>query len=412
MGEALSCHLISPYVEGDDASLEFLDQEEDVLTHLGDAEINEGLMKRLLSGAELMTELYTPGTTTLHFSEHRRSVTEFKGGYKIAVQRGARLNEVKVFNLFFRIKSNRINSIDSTPVAQMYTARNGERLILLHPVDTIARIDYEKTFYLNSTLKLVNQGKVSDDAMQVMVSNLSGLNINERCAQTLMHEYGHILHWRAFDGLFSDLDMPNVYPEQISSSYAMNVAMLFWFQEQNYIYNVANRVPNFLTYNTQTRIHLLKESFVEDYRISLNMQSLNGKFILPNAVCVVGDLMTPELGVEGVRIVRNMLNDINNRTVNNNITGVDSFTQDMEHDRITISSVFFEAAFDSDWEPGKVTFTESDVNQMFEDLVIDNMRANADVIFGAAFNMAERYTAPLFEKIDKIEDIKNRVKPK
>lgn len=385
MGElALNCHMISPFLIDDEVALKLLDEIDEVETHLGDIELSEGLLKRLVRGAQLMNELYTMDSTYIEFPEIKRSVTEFKGGYKLAIQRGARLNEVEVFNMFFRIKSNRINSVDDLPTAQMYTTREGQRIILLHPDSTSARIDEEKNVFLNKTLQLVQQGRVSQETLVELNDNLLLLNIHERCAQTLIHENGHILHWKKFDHLFKKYDIDNIYPENVYSSDMMNFVILHWFEKYNYIYNVAARIPDFKTYELKKKISYLKESFVEDYRVGLNMQSLNGKFILPNAYCVAGDLMEPELSKEGVRLVRMMMNESNNQDKTKYTTGEAEMGQEMELNRSSVSSFFLDKAIKSDWRPGKDSFKKEDFEDMISELFGGSVKKNYSPIFNEA----------------------------
>jgi hypothetical protein len=371
------------------STIENLIDNEDLEIHLGDAELNQGMLTRLARAAQLMTELYTAENTSLDFPEHRRSITEFKGGYKIAIQRGAPINNFKVFNLFFRIKSNRINSIEGQPVAQMYTTKQGERLILLHPDNTAARIESEKTFYFNKTLQLVSKGRVEQTVLDELIQGMQLLNIHERCAQTLIHEYGHILHWRSFDHLFNEFNIPNTYPEHIISSPIMNFGILSWFEKHNYIYNVADRVPGFKMMNLQQKLLILKESFVEDYRNSLNIQSTSGKIILPNAYCVVGDLMKPELGREGMRIVNIMLDEAAQRKSTNSRTGPMALDQDMERNRVMVSSYFFDTAINSDWEPGKDSLSKSELEHMKTELIINSLRTHGEAILEVAAAAAQ-----------------------
>src|SRR5690606_34815965 len=48
----------------------------------------------------------------------------------------------------------------------------------------------------------------------------------------------------------------------------------------------------------------------EDYRISLNMESENGMFILPGKYTFAIDFRAPDLLAEGVSIMRNMLKPV------------------------------------------------------------------------------------------------------
>lgn len=220
----------------------------------------------------------------------RRQRHEVNGGYKIARRRGARLNEVGLYNLLFRFADPlRRNAI----AIMTKTEQPPKEKILLLPDDTLERCETESSSYLTAARRLVMQGKMDSDDQSNLIENLRFLNVHERCAQTLQHEFGHILHWRIWD----ELGVGN-FKEQLN-----------WFVINDYYDLTCTRIPGFKDLHVLEKIHILKESLVEDYRISLNLQAENGKFILPNKYCYSGDFECPDLMYEGVETMKNMLDE-------------------------------------------------------------------------------------------------------
>ncbi|KWX80690.1 hypothetical protein AMQ84_02700 [Paenibacillus riograndensis] len=220
----------------------------------------------------------------------KRHRHEINGGYKIAKRRGARLNEVEVYNLLFRFTDPKRRDA----IAIMYrTERFGMEKILLLPDKTQARFKQECRSYLNEAAYLVLRQKMDPDDQSELIENLRCLNVHERCAQTLQHEFGHVLHWREWDAL-------DIHNER---------DILTWFLEYGYYEIVDRRVPGFSEMNIFEKLLVLKESLVEDYRVSLNIKAERGKFILPNKFCFTGDFEKPNLMNEGVEIMKRMLDD-------------------------------------------------------------------------------------------------------
>ncbi|OPA78731.1 hypothetical protein BVG16_12860 [Paenibacillus selenitireducens] len=235
----------------------------------------------------LILELINDHTDVLPTRDPARSKHEVRGGYKIASRRGARLDEVEVFNFYFKFRSH----LRGDGIALMYrTNHNQERIILL-PDNTERRYSDERRSYLGVARGLLFRGWMDSDEQSELIENLQLLNVHERCAQSLQHEYGHILHWREFDhlGIHSPLDIYD------------------WFVEHGYYELVEMRMPGFENKSALDKVWILKEAFVEDYRISLDLSDTNGKFILPNKFCHFGDFQMPELLSEGVKIMKKMI---------------------------------------------------------------------------------------------------------
>ena len=234
-------------------------------------------------------DLITSHDQVIRTPHPSRTRHEINGGYKIANRRGARLNEVEVFNLYFKFLSH----LRGDGIALMYRTNDKQERIILLPDDTMERLTNESRLYRDIARELIFTGDMDPDVQSDLIENLRLLNIHERCAQSLQHEYGHILHWREFDhlGIHTHLEIYD------------------WFVGNGYYDIVEMRVPNFEDKPPLEKVWILKESLVEDYRISLNLSENSGTFILPNKFCHFGDFQMPELLEEGVRIMKDMLNN-------------------------------------------------------------------------------------------------------
>lgn len=241
--------------------------------------------------AALVLELIQDSSQVIESDYPARTKHEMSGGIKKALKRGARLDEVEVFNLYFRFKTPFINA--DGPACMYRSLSSSKERILLLPDDTRLRIEKEIDYYKREALSLVFSGLMNPDEQSRLLENLNMLNVHERCAQSLQHEYGHVLNIREFDAL-------NYSPYMLEEIY-------LWFLHYGYLHCVEKRYPNFASVTAREKVHILKESLVEDYRISLNMEHERGKFILPNVFCFTGDFQDPRLLNEGVDIMKRML---------------------------------------------------------------------------------------------------------
>lgn len=271
-------------VQAEDSEIEWMELD------LGEIELDKSRVQNIRRKSDLVTYLINKDSKVFYEFPPRQKHEVF-GGFKRAIQKGARVNECQVFNLYFRFKSP---WLDGTSIALMCRPPHklGEEWILLLPDDTTARIQAERRMYLDDARNLTLYQQLMDpDQQNILIENLKVLDLHERCAQTLMHEYGHVLHYRMFDSL-------NLKSFE---------ACYLWFLESGYLELVDLRYPNFENLNPLDKLTELKESLVEDYRISLNLEAHNGMFILPSKVCYLGDFQIPELMYKGVEIMKEML---------------------------------------------------------------------------------------------------------
>lgn len=321
--------------------IEFVDENEvPSYEDLQMVEMDRRTVRKIRSRASLFAELFDHDTEYIYKYPFRRRV-EVEGGYKVARRRGARLDEVNVYNLVVRFKNARIDHSEAR--AFMYRpVKNNEEWIVLLPDNTMDTIDEEIYIFEHSAQLFKESGKLNSDlTLDHIKSNLNLLNLHERCAQTLMHEYGHILHWRIFD--------------RFGTPYEEALAYI-WFIEHGYAQLIDGRVPNYLRLSDSKKLWMLKECLVEDYRISLNLGSENGMFILPGKYTFSSDFRVPELLNKGVEIMRRMLQPaIENENMRRKTGSFENEMTDM-----TLMRSILEASMDDSWVPGQQRMTLQD----------------------------------------------------
>jgi hypothetical protein len=258
--------------------------------------------------------------------------------YKIAINRGAGLQEVKVFNFFYRFKNRKLNAMSTAAMSR--PPNRAEEWIILLPDNVEATIHMEKELFNNLSADYYLKERIHSEELNRIEENLELLNPAERCAQSLMHEYGHVLHWRMFDAL-------GIHHE--SDHY-------LWFLESGYADVVDRRIPNFFGSTLEEKMIFLKESLVEDYRIWLNISAENGMFILPNRFCYKTDLYDINFMKEGVDIMRKMLEPATTGKAKLRKVGFEP-----EINTLDISNRLDELhAANPDWVPGQRSMTRKD----------------------------------------------------
>ncbi|MDC0764139.1 hypothetical protein POF51_25810 [Brevibacillus sp. AG] len=330
-------HRIVEKYEPDSGELqiEFFDEHDspsfEDLQHI---EMERKMVQKVRANASLFAELFDPDTEYIYGHPFRRRV-EVEGGYKIARSKGARLDEVNVFNLVVRFRNSRFDT--SEALAFMYRPKktNQEWIVLL-PDDTAQTINLEIKRYQDITRLYRESGKItSDEDVSYIFENLRMLNLHERCAQTLIHEFGHILHWRIFDRFDPFYNEGEAY---------------HWFLHNGYAQSLEGRIPGFKdAFTDEQKLWLLKECLVEDYRISLNMASNDGMFILPGKYTYGADLRVPDLLSEGVEIMQRMLRPA---LEDENIKRK-SGTYEGEVTDFAVMQSILKASMDDNWTPGQ-----------------------------------------------------------
>jgi hypothetical protein len=287
----------------------------------------------------MLLHIITPDTD-IWYPPITRTKFEVRNGIKIAVSRGANLYETEVFNLLFNFSGH----LKGDGIALMCHGPQGQEWIMLCPDDTMARIQMEKDRCLGFARILQTKGRISNDEENKLIENVGHLNLGSRCANSLMHEYGHVLQHR----IWAAKGIPPHDEEQLYQ----------WFHSIGYATLVSMRAPGFL----ENPLYYLKESFVEDYRIGLNLLAEKGIFELPNAYCFRGDIAQPELMNEGVRIVK--------ETISKHKGEPSVFREgaavEREPDRIKLIDHFMKIGMDFD--PEKARLTPEDHQKILERL--------------------------------------------
>ncbi|WP_459481929.1 hypothetical protein [Clostridium saccharoperbutylacetonicum] len=256
-----------------------------------------------LDAIKMISEISTKDTK-YHYDVEKRNEIEFYRAYKNAIKRNIPLYEVKVLNLNFSLSNSKISKSNAVQASMLITKDKSE-WILIFPCITQSIIEKECEEYTKISNELVKKEKISADVRDNLLNNLNEINEVERCTQSLIHEYGHILNWRIFNSINLEEEKEEVLIDCLS-----------WFKEIGYVRNIVKRKLNLLRYPLDELISLLKESFAEDFRMGVCINSVN-KYILPNTVCWIGDLYEPSNMEEGIEIVRNSIQQINSVNVNN-----------------------------------------------------------------------------------------------
>lgn len=234
--------------------------------------------------------------TKYYYNIEKRNEIEFYGAYKNSIERDVPLNEVKVVNLNFTIVKCKISKSDSVQ-ASMLIAEDKMEWILVFPCLTEYIIEQERKIYLDTAKDLLAKGIIEPEHENDLLENLNLLTLTERCTQTLIHEFGHILNWRIFNSIVEKED-----------NLGTMITCLVWFKDKGYFHNVAKRKIGFLRLPFEECISLLKESFAEDYRMGSCIRKI-GKYVLPNTVCNIGDLYNENYMKEGIDIVMKIVDE-------------------------------------------------------------------------------------------------------
>jgi hypothetical protein len=328
-------------------SINFEEVEVNLLDlQLGTLEMDRKIVSNVREKTAVLLRIID-GNSIVTYSDTPRTKHEINGAYKIALNRCEQIATTKVYNLYFKFKSFD-GWLDGTGIALMWRPPEIlEEWIMLLPDDTSKRIATEKRMLLDEARSLAFSLLMNSDDHSILIENLNLLTIHERCAQSLMHEVGHVLHWREFDE-------KGITARDLSEQYK-------WFVESGYLYNVNKRCPLFDKKSALDKVVLLKESLVEDYRISLNIEATRGKFILPNKICFSGDFQKPKLLEEGIEIMKNMLKNVAVQSRRKSASSSDL-------DSIQIIREIRRVRRQSKWVAGKITVTENDIMRDLEEL--------------------------------------------
>lgn len=293
--------------------------------------------------------------THYYYDIPKRNDIEFYGGYKLAIKRGVALNQVKVANLNFTISNSKLNYSNSVQ-ATMFQTNNKDIWILVFPTLTDIVIQKEKKSYLDVAKEMIFKSDMDADAENELLENLNELNNVERCSQTLIHEFGHVLNWRI---LHKVLKQNNFEDDVIDE--------LGWFINIKYINNVVRRTNGFFELDTYTKLKRLKESFAEDYRILISMKSKK-KYILPNSICCIGDFHDPKYREEGVDIVSKVIEEIKDDELGLLAKDINSIKEEEELDRIGLAKEEYKKFKENNFKMDVPDNVDEEIDKWFEEL--------------------------------------------
>lgn len=340
--------------------IDFLDSLDlPTIDELQDVEFDRNQVKKVTQHAKILSEILEQGTIYDKYGHPSRTRLEIEGGYRIARERGARLDEVLVFRMMARFKNSKCNNMDALAFAYKSKIHNEEWIVLL-PDDTMETLNKEKDHYSEVALLYEAGGKINRKQRQHIEENLERLNIRERCAQTLMHEYGHILHMRLF---------------QRSEKKNPNFSQYIWFQRFGYTDLIDRRNPLYHLSPAIKKLNYLKECLVEDYRIFLNKMSTDDMFILPGKFTFAADLVNSDLLTEGVNMMRKMLNLDGDQSVEDQ-EQFGSVGSDLEEADFDMMEQIFHASLDESWVPGQRNMTKEDHEQVGIELLLHDKGLN------------------------------------
>lgn len=240
-----------------------------------------------------------------------------------------------------RFKNQRMDHSEALAFTYHSQLLNEEVIVLL-PDRTAETLKDEISLYSSITTMYEWNGKITKIRKEYVSDNLKHLNIHEHCAQTLMHEFGHVLHMRIFMRLGRRQE---------------NFLAYSWFLQYGYTHIIDRRVPIYHRMTDEDKLWMLKECFVEDYRMSLNLNSSNGMFILPGKYTFAADICNQAILVEGVNTMRRMLSE-EAMEPERKQDGTSIGEQETTDSDLMYS--IFEASLSDDWTPGESKMTESE----------------------------------------------------
>lgn len=215
-----------------------------------------------------------------------RTKHEIYSGLKCVERRGIEI-DAAIYNLPFTVmKSGRL-------AETAFVDRTLERRhIYLVPDHTQTRIKQDIAHHTDGYQRLVELGKITQDEVDRHIDYMHrNLNIGERVAATLIHEYGHILSFRSIDrmGIEERIELYN------------------WFDLAGYLDNVSYRIVSFSKEHADRKINICMEQLAEDYRLSQDVKSTNDMCCLPHIISFEQDIINPEKFLEGAEIMSKLL---------------------------------------------------------------------------------------------------------
>jgi hypothetical protein len=222
----------------------------------------------------------------------QRTNHEVQSGIKVVKKR--RINiDVDIVNLPFTVTKR------GKPAETAFTDRTPEhRFIYLVPDHTPTRIMNDTAYHRQGIESLLAEKSVNPELAMKWLKEMEKLDVGERVAATLIHEYGHILTYQAMD------------KAGINDPYDAYV----WLDESGYLDNCSERIVGFSQGGVITaedafrQINIAMEQLAEDYRLSVYVKSEHDACPLPSCISYKEDLINPHKFLKGVEIMTKLLN--------------------------------------------------------------------------------------------------------
>jgi hypothetical protein len=189
--------------------------------------------------------------------------------------------DVDIVNLPYTVLNAR-----KKPAKTAFTTMNPEqRKIFLVPDHTPTRILSDKAFHIEGFDMLLAQKEITKSQYDLFVNKMDMLNVGERVSASIIHEYGHILTYKAFDELGISNKSAKVYE---------------WLNETGYLDNCSKRIVGFADFEAPYKINVALEQLAEDYRVSYDIYKGVPLSPLPHSITFVQDAKNHEYFLEGV----------------------------------------------------------------------------------------------------------------
>ena len=215
-----------------------------------------------------------------------RTRHEINSGLKSVEKRNIKI-DAEVINLPYTVLNGR-----KKPAITAFTTRNPEqRKIYLVPEHTPTRILNDKAFHQEAFDFHFSQSKLNKVTYELFMHQMEKLDVGERVAASIIHEYGHILTYNAFDQLGIHK------PTEVYS----------YLDETGYLDNCAKRIVDFTTMDARLKLNHALEQIAEDYRVSHDIYNGLGLSPLPHGLTFIQDAINNDDFIEGVDIMTNVL---------------------------------------------------------------------------------------------------------
>ncbi|BBN97519.1 hypothetical protein [Sporolactobacillus terrae] len=215
----------------------------------------------------------------------QRTNHEIYSGLKRVANKRINL-DAEIVNLPFTVLDLRGN-----PANTAFTDRYDQRIFLV-PDYTPVRIVSDKAFHKTGYDELLKEKKITKEQHDYFVSNMEKMDVGERVSSSIIHEYGHILTYRALDRESVD-----------------NAKRVFEFlHDYKYLDNCSKRIVQFSESSVPWKINAAIEQLAEDYRVSHDIRDSFSCAQLPHCITFKQDIENPDYFLEGVEIMAKLLN--------------------------------------------------------------------------------------------------------